>query len=65
MTVTVQGGTRLMVVDLYLSELGLGLSIIGDHDHITAPSFTCSGPVPAMNASRSRPLASRLNEPQP
>src|SRR5690349_16372863 len=36
MTVTIQGGAPLMMVDLHLAETGLGLSVIGDHDHITA-----------------------------
>ncbi|HEY4567906.1 MAG TPA: FAD-binding oxidoreductase, partial [Kribbella sp.] len=43
MTVTVQAGAMLMGVDLYLSEQGLGLSIIGDHDHITAAGFASVG----------------------
>jgi hypothetical protein len=43
MTVTVQAGATLMGVDLYLSEQGLGLSIIGDHDHITAAGFASVG----------------------
>jgi hypothetical protein len=45
MTVTVQGGAQLMAVDLYLSEMGLGLPIIGDHDGITAGGFASVGGV--------------------
>jgi hypothetical protein len=43
MTVTMQAGATLMAVDLHLSEAGLGLSIIGDHDHITAAGFASVG----------------------
>ena len=43
MTVTMQAGATLMSVDLLLSEQGLGLSIIGDHDHITAAGFASVG----------------------
>jgi hypothetical protein len=42
-TVTVQAGARLMAVDLHLADLGLGLPIIGDHDHITAAGFASVG----------------------
>jgi hypothetical protein len=45
MVVTVQGGAALMAVDLYLSERGLGLPIIGDHDGITAAGFASVGGV--------------------
>lgn len=43
MTVTVQGGAPLMAVDLYLSKMGLGLPVIGDHDGITAGGFASVG----------------------
>jgi hypothetical protein len=43
MTVTLQAGVRLMVADMLLSESGLGLQIIGDHDHITAGGFASVG----------------------
>lgn len=43
MTVTVQCGAALMALDAWLSELGLGLPIVGDHDHITAAGFASVG----------------------
>ncbi|AQZ65302.1 FAD linked oxidase-like protein [[Actinomadura] parvosata subsp. kistnae] len=42
-TVTVQGGTVLFEVDAHLAARGWGLSIIGDHDHITAGGFASVG----------------------
>jgi len=43
LTVTVESGARLMMVDLRLAEQGLGLKVIGDHDHITAGGFASVG----------------------
>jgi hypothetical protein len=43
LTVTVQSGARLAMVDLRLAEQGLGLKVIGDHDHITAGGFASVG----------------------
>ncbi|HLL69318.1 MAG TPA: FAD-dependent oxidoreductase [Micromonosporaceae bacterium] len=43
MTVTVQGGATLAVVDQVLAEAGLGLSIIGEHEYITAAGFASVG----------------------
>jgi hypothetical protein len=43
MTVTVQCGTALLALDEHLAELGLGLSVIGDHEHITAAGFASVG----------------------
>jgi hypothetical protein len=43
LTVTVESGARLSMVDLRLAEQGLGLKIIGDHDHITAGGFASVG----------------------
>jgi len=42
-TATVQGGAILADVDGYLREYGLGLQIIGDHNHITAGGFASVG----------------------
>jgi hypothetical protein len=43
MTVTVQAGAVLAQVDDHLAALGLGLPIIGDHNHITAGGFASVG----------------------
>ncbi|MCP2242315.1 FAD-binding oxidoreductase [Lentzea aerocolonigenes] len=43
LTVTVQPGARLAMVDEVLSEHGFGLKVIGDHDHITAAGFASVG----------------------
>lgn len=43
MTVTVQGGAVLADIDDHLWPLGLGLKIIGDHNHITAGGFGAVG----------------------
>jgi hypothetical protein len=43
LTATVQSGTVLADLDLYLSERGFGLKIIGDHNHITAGGFASVG----------------------
>jgi hypothetical protein len=43
LTCTMQAGAILAQVDTRLSEHGLGLSIIGDHDHITAAGFASVG----------------------
>ncbi|MEV6873194.1 FAD-binding oxidoreductase [Amycolatopsis sp. NPDC051128] len=43
LTVTIQPGARLAAVDQMLSEQGIGLKVIGDHDHITAAGFASVG----------------------
>ncbi|WP_406272056.1 FAD-binding oxidoreductase [Nocardia sp. NBC_00881] len=43
LTCTMQGGAVLAQVDTALAEHGLGLSIIGDHDDITAAGFASVG----------------------
>jgi hypothetical protein len=43
LTCTMQAGAVLAEVDAALAERGLGLSIIGDHDHITAAGFASVG----------------------
>ncbi len=43
MTVTVQSGTILAELDIYLSKKGYGLPVIGDHNHITAGGFASVG----------------------
>lgn len=43
LTCTMQAGAILAEVDAALAERGLGLSIIGDHDHITAAGFASVG----------------------
>ncbi|WP_326642341.1 FAD-binding oxidoreductase [Streptosporangium sp. NBC_01755] len=40
---TMQGGAVLADVDAHLARRGWGLSIIGDHDHITAGGFASVG----------------------
>jgi FAD/FMN-containing dehydrogenase len=42
-TCTMQGGAMLFEVDAHLAKRGWGLSIIGDHDHITAGGFASVG----------------------
>lgn len=42
-TVTVQGGVILFDVDVALAPHGLGLPIVGDHNHITAAGFASVG----------------------
>lgn len=42
-TVTVQAGAVLADVDAYLAKEGWGLTIIGDHNHITAGGFASVG----------------------
>lgn len=42
-TCTMQGGAILFEVDEHLARRGWGLSIIGDHDHITAGGFASVG----------------------
>jgi len=43
MTATVQCGMPLLALDEHLAEHGLGLSVIGDHEHITAAGFASVG----------------------
>ncbi|TYP88978.1 FAD-binding protein [Blastococcus xanthinilyticus] len=43
MTATIQAGAVSAQVDDHLSELGLGLPVIGDHNHITAGGFASVG----------------------
>jgi len=43
LSVTVQSGVVLAELDSYLAERGLGLPIIGDHNHITAGGFASVG----------------------
>jgi FAD/FMN-containing dehydrogenase len=43
MTVTMQAGATLTDVDRHLSQFGFGLSIIGDHDHVTAGGLASVG----------------------
>jgi hypothetical protein len=43
MTVTVQCGAPLRAVDAHLSELGLGLPVLADHDGVTAAGFASVG----------------------
>ncbi|MCK2219175.1 FAD-binding oxidoreductase [Actinomadura sp. ATCC 31491] len=42
-TCTIQSGAILAQVDAHLARRGWGLSIIGDHDHITAGGFASVG----------------------
>ncbi len=42
-TVKVQSGVVLAQLDAYLAERGMGLPIIGDHNHITAGGFASVG----------------------
>jgi len=43
LAVTVQAGTPLADIDDHLSRFGLGLPVIGDHNHITAGGFASVG----------------------
>ncbi len=43
MTATIQAGAVSAQVDDHLSEMGLGLPVIGDHNHITAGGFASVG----------------------
>ena len=42
-TVTIQSGTVLADLDLFLNGKGFGLKVIGDHNHITAGGFASVG----------------------
>ncbi|MGW8376820.1 FAD-binding oxidoreductase [Streptomyces sp. ODS28] len=43
LTCTMQAGALLFDVDVALGERGLGLSVVGDHNHITAAGFASVG----------------------
>ncbi|MFD2090672.1 FAD-binding oxidoreductase [Blastococcus deserti] len=43
MTATIQAGAVSAQIDDHLSEMGLGLPVIGDHNHITAGGFASVG----------------------
>ncbi|MEX2490419.1 MAG: FAD-binding oxidoreductase [Nitrospirales bacterium] len=42
-TIRIQSGAVLAEIDEYLAEYGLGLPVIGDHNHITAGGFASVG----------------------
>ena len=63
MTVTVQGGQISAELDEWLAARGLGLPIIGDHNHITVGGFASVGGI--SGASTGRALRRQRRGPGP